>query len=50
MIKIKNSACFLLFNLDDRHSSNVTTLAEVETLPSYTNCESDNQKDDTGKM
>jgi len=38
-----------LFTLDDRHSLNVQTFAEVETLPGDTDCERNNEKDDVGK-
>jgi len=38
-----------LFTLDDRHSLNVQTFAEVETLPGDTDCERNNENDDVGK-
>jgi len=47
--KLINYADFLLFTLDDRHSSNVQTFAEVETLPSDTDCKRNNEKDGVGK-
>ena len=46
--KFINYADFLLFTLDDRHSSNVQTFAEVETLPSDTDCKRNNEKDGVG--